>query len=102
MGKTFIIHTTNIPDFTGIDAGNVAFANGKATITNARMAAWFREHEGYSVEEVESTPASPFAGMKVDELKAYAVEHNIDLGNATKKEEIVAVISAASNTAANA
>ena len=64
------------------------------------MASWFQEHDGYAVEEIgENTSASPFSGMKVDELKAYAAEHNIDLGEATKKDDIIAVISAATSNA---
>jgi len=95
--KTYIVKTTNIPNFTGIDAGNVAFANGTATITDARMASWFDEHDGYFVEEVKA--ASPFSGMKVDELKAYAAEKGIDLGDASKKDEIIEKIKAADATA---
>lgn len=34
-------------------------------------------------------------GLKVAELKAYASEHGIDLGEATKKADIVAAITAA-------
>lgn len=52
----YIVKTTNIPDFTGIDAGNVAFANGIAITTDARMAAWFREHDGYEVTEQVEEP----------------------------------------------
>ncbi|MBT2473305.1 hypothetical protein J7E68_01615 [Microbacterium sp. ISL-103] len=33
--------------------------------------------------------------LKVDELKAHAEEHGIDLGDATKKADIIAVIEAA-------
>ena len=47
------IKTTNIENFTGIDAGGVAFANGEAKISDARMAAWFREHDGYAVERID-------------------------------------------------
>lgn len=39
---------------------------------------------------------SPDKSWKVDELKAYASEKSIDLGAATKKEDILAAISAAS------
>lgn len=38
---------------------------------------------------------SGFEGMKVVELKAYADEHGIDLGEATKKADIIAAITAA-------
>lgn len=34
----------------------------------------------------------PLEKMKVDELKAYASERNIDLGEATKKEDVLAAI----------
>ena len=59
------------------------------------MASWFQEHEGYSVEVVSNGNTSPFSGMKVDELKTYAADHNIDLGEATKKDDIISIISSA-------
>jgi hypothetical protein len=36
--------------------------------------------------------------LKVDELKAYAGDHGIDLGDATKKDDIRAVIEAATSS----
>lgn len=33
-----------------------------------------------------------FEHMKIDELKAYADEHGVDLGEATKKADIIAVL----------
>lgn len=36
--------------------------------------------------------AKPLDEMKVDELKAYAAEHNIDLGDATKKADILKIV----------
>lgn len=38
----------------------------------------------------------PDKSWKVDELKAFAAEKQIDLGDATKKDDILAVIAAAS------
>lgn len=55
--KKYIVKVENNPNFTGIDAGNVAFANGTATISDERMASWFNEHDGYSVEEIVEKPA---------------------------------------------
>mgnify|MGYP002672866939 CR=1 FL=1 len=96
--KQYKIKVITNPDFCGVDAGGVQFAHGEAIIESARMASWFQEHEGYSVEEVtKNTNDSRFSDMKVDELKAYAAEHNIDLGEATKKEDIISVISSAKN-----
>ena len=50
--KKYIVTVVNNPEYVGIGAGGVAFAEGKATIESERMAAWFREHEGYDVKEV--------------------------------------------------
>lgn len=46
-----MIKVTTNPDYCGIGAGGVQFANGEAHITSERMAEWFREHEGYEVTE---------------------------------------------------
>lgn len=44
------VKVKNNPDFCGIGAGGVQFANGRAEIKSRRMAEWFREHEGYEVD----------------------------------------------------
>lgn len=44
--------------------------------------------EEFVPEDVEK----PVEKMKVDELKAHAEKRNIDLGEATKKDDILAVI----------
>lgn len=50
--KTWTVTTPNNPTYCGIDAGGVAFANGKAVTSDARMAQWFAEHpDVYSVAE---------------------------------------------------
>lgn len=60
--------------------------------------------EGYlslGWEPADGEPATeitaPSKSWKVDELKAYAAEHGIDLGTASKKDEILAVIEAATS-----
>lgn len=45
---------------------------------------------GYEV--TGEADAKPIEDMKVDELKAYAAENNIDLGEATKKADILKII----------
>lgn len=45
---------------------------------------------GYVVEG--EADAKPLDKMKVDELKAYAAEHKIDLGDATNKADILKTI----------
>ena len=90
----YIVIVNNNPTFCGKGAGGVQFANGKAEVDSDRMAAWFREHPGYTVEGGEKTPS--IDGMKKDDLKAYAAEHGIDLtGVPDKKEEILNAIKAA-------
>ena len=104
MAKKYIIKVETNPSFCGIDAGGVQFANGQAIIDECPLVEWFREHEGYSVKEVqkpeesedgESKEKDPFDSMKVEELKKLAAEKGIDLGEATKKADIIAIIKAA-------
>ena len=49
--KTYIVTVTNNPEFCGIGAGGAQFAQGKATVTNERLAKQFASHDGYSVTE---------------------------------------------------
>ena len=50
--KKYKINVTTNPGFCGVDAGGVQFAHGTAIINEGTMVEWFREHEGYSVDEV--------------------------------------------------
>lgn len=72
----------------------VVFNRGVGT-TNDPEAAEKLKAMGYTVEGEAPAPADPLAAMKVDELKAYAAEKGIDLGDATKKADILAAIRAA-------
>lgn len=90
MAKKYIIKVETNPSFCGIDAGGVQFSHGQAVIEECSLVEWFRTHEGYSVTEED-----PLGSMKVEELKVYAAEKNIDLGETTKKADILAIIKAA-------
>jgi len=76
------------------------FQDGKATV-NERQAAKLRELPAeYGVTVDGAAPAvadaeKPLEKRTVPELKAYAAEHEIDLGAATKKPDILAAIVAA-------
>lgn len=50
---------------------------------------------GFIEPAYDGQPAKPVGEMTVEELKVYAVEHNIDLTGASKKDDILAVIQAA-------
>lgn len=49
--SSWLVKVKNNPGFCGIGAGGIQFANGKAMTASARIAEWFREHEGYEVVE---------------------------------------------------
>ena len=55
--KLYKISVESSPEYCGVDAGGVQFAHGEAIIPEGRMVEWFKEHEGYSVEEIEQKNA---------------------------------------------
>lgn len=46
----WIVKVDGKPAYCGIGACGLQFANGKAETVDARAAAWYREHAGYTVE----------------------------------------------------
>ncbi len=48
----YLVEVTSNPNCCEVGAGGVHFAHGKAEITDARMAAWYKEHNGYTVTEI--------------------------------------------------
>ena len=77
--------------YNGISA-SVAFAKGVGETDNPALLEWFKNH-GYTVAEEEkkepSKDPSKFEGMDVEQLKHYAAEHNINIGNATSVNGIL-------------
>ena len=65
------------------------FDRGEFETDDTKVAARLRKVE--DVEEVESED-KPLDQMKVDELKQFAADNSIDLGDATKKDDILAAI----------
>ena len=53
--KQYKISIEGNENFCGVDAGGVQFAYGYAIIAEGRMVDWFKEHEGYIVEEVKDS-----------------------------------------------
>ena len=91
------IHTP-VKGFTGSVVG-VTFADGVGETDEPAKLAYFHRH-GYTVEEktaktVEIPEGAPSEEWKVDQLKAYAEKHDLDLGSAKTKPEMVAAIKAA-------
>jgi len=50
--KTYEVTVAANPNFCGIGAGGVHFANGKAVVPECSLVNWFREHDGYEVTEI--------------------------------------------------
>lgn len=73
-------------EYTGISA-TVFFVRGVGETDNEALLAWFEE-KGYTVER-EQEQSKPLEKKTVPELKEYAKLNNIDLGEVTKKEEIL-------------
>ncbi len=88
--------------YNGISA-SVAFARGVGETEDPTLLEWFRSH-GYEVEEEQveemkqDPPSDPtktpgkFDGMDADQLKAYANEHGIEIGNSTSVNGILTKI----------
>lgn len=99
--------TAPVKDFTG-KRGDVAFIDGVAKTDDTQMLAYFKRH-GYTVEggseqaRKDAGPAfpegEPSEDWKANELKAYAVAKDIDLGAAKTKPEMVEVIATAISAA---
>lgn len=75
--------------YTGISA-SVGFAKGIGETSDPDLIEWFKTH-GYTVGETKEDSESndEFKGMSVDELKAYALENDIDIGNSTSVSGIL-------------
>lgn len=63
--------------------------------TNDEQIAFKLKSMGHTV--TGEADAKPLDDMKVEELKAYAAEHNIDLGDAAKKADILKIIQEVEN-----
>ncbi len=78
--------------------------DGIGQTEDENAAGWFSGREGFTVtaEEPETKDEAPktktVGKMTVEELKAYAVENGIDLGDAEKKADILAVIAVIKET----
>jgi hypothetical protein len=84
-------------NYSGISA-SVTFVNGVGETNSPTLLTWFAEH-GYTVEKQEKEPGK-FDGMTVDQLKAYAEEHGIDIGNSSSVNGIIKKIADAEKKAA--
>ena len=81
-------------DYTGISA-TVDFTQGVGECADPHLIEWFRK-KGYTIEDEQPGGESiNIDGMTVKELKAYAAEKGIELGEAKTKADLIAAIEAA-------
>ncbi|HHV13212.1 MAG TPA: hypothetical protein GXX75_23340 [Clostridiales bacterium] len=76
--------------YTGISA-SIPFINGQGETDSPVLIDWFRQH-GYIVEDEEQEPPKEpgkFDGWNADQLRAYAEEHGINIGQATSVNGIM-------------
>lgn len=74
-------------EFTGVSA-SVSFCNGIGETEDPRLIAWFKDH-GYEVDGEDTGQEDPLAKMSIEELKAYAVENSIEIGNSSSQNGIL-------------
>lgn len=86
--------TTPVKGFTGTVVG-VTFSDGQGETENEAALAYFARH-GYTVESTEKAVEIPEGAPSTDwtgaQLKAYAEKHEVDLGSAKTKPELVKAI----------
>lgn len=87
-------------EYNGVTA-SIPFIKGIGETDNPHLIKWFKQH-GYKVEDEKkpedkknNVDTQELKDMTVEQLKAYAEENNIDIGNATSKEGIMKKIEAA-------
>lgn len=90
--------TTPVKGYTGHVAG-VAFENGVGETTDPAALAYFHR-QGYTIENAGAeAPAFPEGDpadkWTVAQLAAYAAAKGIDLGDAKKKDELLAILAPA-------
>lgn len=56
--KRYKITVSSNPGYCGTDACGIQFSNGCTETDNVRAVSWFKEHKGYTVEEIAVTAGS--------------------------------------------
>jgi len=87
--------TTPVAGYTGEVVG-VSFTDGVGETTDDALLGYFRRH-GYRIDEqdesVEIPEGKPSRQWNKPQLAAYAEREDIDLGDASTKDDILAVLS---------
>lgn len=84
MSKKYLVKVESNPTFCGIDAGGVQFANGEAMIEDCPLVGWFKEHKGYSVQEISSNRGGKCKDFKDKDEQAGAADKDKKAEEKTK------------------
>lgn len=77
------------------EEGKLLKRSPKATVPYSDYEKVVKERDELKAQ-LSKSAGDNFSTMEIDELKAYAAEHGIDLGNATSKDGIIKKIKAGS------
>ena len=107
---TFTVNTLSTSRGTGTtDEGDLSWRRrgsscqyklAKCKVSTATMTSWW-EASLAETNTASYPEGEPSTDWKVDELKAYAADNDIDLDGASRKADMVAVISPTKSTAAD-
>ena len=76
------------------DEGKLLEHSPKTTVSYAEYEKVVKERDELK-SQLEKVKGDKYSSMEIEELKAYATEHNIDLGNATSRDGIIKKIKSA-------
>ena len=76
------------------EEGKLLKRSPKATVPYSEYEQVVKERDELK-SQLEKVKGDKYSSMEIEDLKAYATEHNIDLGNATSKDGIIKKIKSA-------
>lgn len=76
------------------EEGKLLKRSSKATVPYSEYEKVVKERDELK-SQLEKVKGDKYSSMEIEELKAYAAEHNIDLGNATSRDGIIKKIKSA-------
>ena len=97
-GERYVSHGTFLPADADKDHLNHLVQVGLVEPVDVKVSAVVVDGGTEVTPDADQPPAedgqADFDGLNLDELRGYAAEHGIDLGGATRKADIIAVLQA--------
>lgn len=104
ISHAYTVGTFQGHQFKQVELGGVFVGVAEVPADDMDALRWFERRSAFTVEwpTAPTTPPEPPApapdldGLTLSQLREYAAENGIDLGSATRKADVLAVIQAAS------